>query len=129
MISIVMSHDGERKELKSIDKIDLNSKKVVWIDGENPTAEEKKDISKALGLDMDEIVDYLDREEHARVEVEDHYISIIYTVPFVEDGEKETSSFGIFSHCFTFLSMFAAVLTKPRKHVPSPMLWAMSEQL
>ncbi len=91
-----MSRDGEKKELESIDKINLKSKKVVWIDGENPSVEEKKDISKALGLDMDEIVDYLDREEHARVEVEDDYISIIYTVPLVEDGEMETSSFGIF---------------------------------
>ncbi len=96
MISILVCNEKGKEECNTIEKLDLKSKNIVWLDSENPTPEEREQIAKALDIDMDEIIDSLDQEEHARVEVEDDYVSIIYSVPFIEDGDMETSSFGIF---------------------------------
>ncbi|MBN2101703.1 MAG: magnesium/cobalt transporter CorA [Candidatus Aenigmarchaeota archaeon] len=96
MIKVASYQETGKKEIDSIQKVDMKSRNVIWIDGENPSIEERNSIAKTLDMDMDYIIDYLDEEEHARVEVEDDYISIIYTVPFIEGTEMETSSFGLF---------------------------------
>lgn len=105
MIDIVMCNEEGSGKCDTIDKLDKESKNVTWIDSMNPSPEEREKIAKAMDIDMDEILDSLDEEEHARVEVDNDYILIIYTVPFVEDDDMETSSFGIFIKGNTILTL------------------------
>lgn len=96
MIKIISCSENEEGKCDSIETIDMKSSSVIWIDSQNPSPDERIKISKALDIDMDEIMDSLDEEEHARVEADEDYISIIYSVPYLEGGEIETASFGIF---------------------------------
>lgn len=96
MINILICDENGKNKCDSIDNIDMQANNVIWIDCENPTSEEMEKLAKIMKIDMEEIVDSLDIEEHARIEVSDEYISIIYTVPHVSENEMETASFGIF---------------------------------
>ncbi|NOX71123.1 MAG: magnesium/cobalt transporter CorA [Candidatus Micrarchaeota archaeon] len=96
MIEIITCNEKGERKCETLQHVNLGTKDIIWIDSENPTAEERKNIASALDLDMEEIMDSLDMEEHARIEVDDDYIYIIYTVPSIEEGEMETASFGIF---------------------------------
>lgn len=62
-----------------------------WVAMTDPTASEVIEISKAYGIDVDDIRSPLDEEERSRIEVEDNYTLILVDIPIVEEAnDKDT---------------------------------------
>ncbi len=71
-----------------------------WIALTDPTARELFTVTSELGIEVDALRAPLDEEERARIEVEDHYTSMIFDIPTTEErNDKEyyiTIPVGIF---------------------------------
>ena len=91
----IIGYDGEEIETMNIDDIDNEYYNVIWVDCYDPSDEELLQLSKNIGIEIEELKIGLDELEVPRVEEEDEYYLIIYKAPLFE-GDITTTSFGIF---------------------------------
>ena len=91
----IIGYDGEEIETMNIDDIDNEDYNVIWVDCYDPSDEELLQLSKNIGIEIEELKIGLDELEVPRVEEEDEYYLIIYKAPLFEE-DITTTSFGIF---------------------------------
>lgn len=91
----IIGYDGEEIETMNIDDIDNEYYNVIWVDCYDPSDEELLQLSKNIGIEIEELKIGLDELEVPRVEEEDEYYLIIYKAPLFEE-DITTTSFGIF---------------------------------
>lgn len=72
--------DTETGNVKEIKNIEPNS----WINVVEPTDDELKKISEAVGIEETDLKNFMDEEEQARTEIEDNYKLIVLDIPIYE---------------------------------------------
>ncbi|WP_292460203.1 magnesium/cobalt transporter CorA [Methanothermococcus sp.] len=90
----ILGYDGSDLKKITMDELKDNYP-LIWIDCYDPFNEELFEISKRIGIDMDELKLGLDEQEVPRIEEEDDYYLIIYKAPLFEE-DITTTSFGIY---------------------------------
>ncbi|UXM85095.1 magnesium/cobalt transporter CorA [Methanococcus aeolicus] len=91
----IIGYDGEEIETMGPEEINNENYNVIWVDCYDPSDEELLQLSKNIGIEIEELKAGLDELEVPRVEEEDDYYLIVYKAPLFEE-DITTTSFGIF---------------------------------
>ncbi len=82
---MIRTFEAAGKNINPVDPVDLE--KALWIDISDPTGDEIRQVSDAMNIPLDDILDSLDPDERPRFEDEDDYYLLMYRMPMVE-GQK-----------------------------------------
>ena len=84
---MVKYYRTDDRMIREVDKLDSGA----WAYMVSPTTEEAQEIAERLDVDLGDIFAAVDKEESARIELEDGYTLILVDVPSLEMRHEKAS--------------------------------------